>query len=165
MFARRSNAGVGITPPKVLGAAKPTSSVIIRSTLGAPFGGTIRAGQACWDRAALGLISPSNFCGGLGRFLPSMAVVASWAHGRQDRCCAVAEPAAAAVAAAPMPNWRRVKPLPAMVHLAGLRMNMQRLPGSLGTAQAGHLSGQILICGCSEARGTYARLRGSWHAQ
>src|SRR5262245_57955676 len=118
MFANRSNAGVGITPPKVLGAAKPTSSVIIRSTLGAPFGGTIRAGQACWDWAALGLISPSNFCGGLGRFVPSMVVVASRELGPPVRCCAVAEPAAAAVATAPMPNWRRVKHLPAMVHLA-----------------------------------------------
>src|SRR5262245_11067792 len=117
MFANRSNAGVGITPPKVLGAPKPTSSVMIRSTLGAPFGGTIRAGQAGWDWAALGLISPSNFFGGLGRFLPSTVVVASREPGTPVLCCAIAEPAAA-VAAAPMPNCRRVKPLPAMVHLA-----------------------------------------------
>src|SRR6185369_8777935 len=116
MLAMRSNVGVGITPPKVLGAPKPTSSVMIRRTLGAPFGGTIRAGQPGWAWAALGLILPSNFCGGLGRFLPSMVVVASREPGAPVLCCAIAEPATAAVATAPAPNWRRVKPLPAMVH-------------------------------------------------
>src|SRR5262245_31497883 len=110
----RSNAGVGITPPKVLGAPKPTSSVMIRRSLGGPFGGTTRAGQAGWDWAALGQILPSNFCGGLGRFLPSMVVVALREPGAPVLCCATAEPATAAAAAAPAPNWRRVKPLPTM---------------------------------------------------
>ena len=41
----RSRAGVGMTPPKVLGAPKPTSSVMISSTLGAPLGGTTRGGH------------------------------------------------------------------------------------------------------------------------
>jgi hypothetical protein len=41
----RSSDGVGITPTKVLGAAKPTSSVMISKTFGAPLGGTTRAGQ------------------------------------------------------------------------------------------------------------------------
>ena len=62
----RSSAGVGITPPNVLGAAKPTSSVMISSTLGAPFGGTTRAGQYGLDWAAFRLISPPNFAGGFG---------------------------------------------------------------------------------------------------
>ena len=34
--------GVGMTPPKVPGAPKPTSSVMVRSTLGAPLGDTLR---------------------------------------------------------------------------------------------------------------------------
>ena len=41
----RSSAGVGITPPNVDGAPKPTSSVMISSTFGAPLGGTMRAGH------------------------------------------------------------------------------------------------------------------------
>ena len=41
----RSMAGVGIRPPKVLGAPKPTSSVMISNTFGAPFGGTTVGGQ------------------------------------------------------------------------------------------------------------------------
>ena len=59
--------GVGMTPPKVDGAPKPTSSVMISRIFGAPFGGTTRAGHAGFDCAALRLISPSNFCGGGGR--------------------------------------------------------------------------------------------------
>ena len=35
-----------MTPPKVEGAPKPTSSVMISRMFGAPFGGTTRAGQA-----------------------------------------------------------------------------------------------------------------------
>src|SRR5262245_57078076 len=122
MFAMRSNAGVGITPPNVLGAAKPTSSVMIRSTLGAPFGGTIRAGQDGWDWAALGLMSPSNFCGGLGRYFPSIVVVASREPGTPVFCCAIAAPVAA-VTATPTPNWGRVTPLRAMTDL---RLGMNR---------------------------------------
>jgi hypothetical protein len=39
-------------------------------------GGTTRAGQYGFDCAALGLIWPRNSCGGFGRYLPSMVVVA-----------------------------------------------------------------------------------------
>ena len=43
-----------MTPPKVLGAPKPWSSVIMSSTLGAPFGGTTRGGhQAFYSEAPL----------------------------------------------------------------------------------------------------------------
>ena len=57
-LAMRSMAGVGITPPKVLGAPKPWSSVMISSTLGAPFGGTMRGGHQGGDSEAFSLITP-----------------------------------------------------------------------------------------------------------
>src|SRR5262245_44305641 len=72
----RSSAGVGITPPKVLGAATPTSSVMMRRMLGAPLGGTIRGAHHGLDWEALRLIVPPNFGCGFGRYLPSMVVVA-----------------------------------------------------------------------------------------
>ncbi len=72
----RSSAGVGMTPPKVEGAAKPTSSVMMRRMFGAPFGGTTRAGQAGVDWAALSSIWPWNRCGGGGSTWPSIVVVA-----------------------------------------------------------------------------------------
>ena len=77
----RSSDGVGMTPPKVDGAAKPTSSVMMRRMFGAPFGGTTRAGQYGFDCAALSSISPPNFCGGGGSTWPSIVVVASGAPG------------------------------------------------------------------------------------
>jgi hypothetical protein len=49
---------------------------MINSTLGAPFGGLTNIGQYGVDCAALGLITPSKVCGGEGRYLPSMVVVA-----------------------------------------------------------------------------------------
>ncbi len=45
-----------MTPPKVEGAAKPTSSVMISRMFGAPFGGTTRAGQPGLDCAAFSSI-------------------------------------------------------------------------------------------------------------
>ena len=48
-WPRRSNAGVGMTPPNVLGAPKPTSSVMMRSTLGALLGGTTRGAHHAFD--------------------------------------------------------------------------------------------------------------------
>ncbi len=41
----RSMVGVGMTPPKVLGTAKPASSVMMSRMLGASFGGTMRGGH------------------------------------------------------------------------------------------------------------------------
>src|SRR6185295_844286 len=72
----RSMAGVGMTPPKVLGAPKPWSSVMISSTLGAPFGGTTRGAHHAFDSEACSLISPPNFGAGGGSCLPSIVVVA-----------------------------------------------------------------------------------------
>src|SRR5208283_5306388 len=76
-FAIRSKAGVGITPPNVEGAAKPTSSVMISRIFGALFGGTTRMGQAGFDCAAFNSIFPLNGWGGDGMYRPSIVVVAS----------------------------------------------------------------------------------------
>src|SRR5512132_1806835 len=84
----RSRFGVGITPPKVDGAEKPTSSVMINRMFGAPLGGTVSAGQYGFDCAALGLISPLNTGRGGGKYLPSMVVVAPGEPGTPVVCCA-----------------------------------------------------------------------------
>ena len=57
-------------------AVEPTSSVMMSSTLGAPFGGTTRAGQNGFEPFVERSILPPNFCGGGGSCLPSMVVVA-----------------------------------------------------------------------------------------
>src|SRR5271157_3687459 len=76
-LATRSSAGVGMTPPNVLGAPKPTSSVMMSSTLGAPLGGTTRGAHHALDWAAFSLMMPPNFGSGGGSCLPEMVVVAS----------------------------------------------------------------------------------------
>src|ERR1700758_1912453 len=60
------------------------------STLGAPLGGTTGAGQAGFDRVALRLISPSNFCGGAGTYRPSIVAVAAGEPGVPLTCWACA---------------------------------------------------------------------------
>src|SRR5512139_3865827 len=87
----RSRAGVGMTPPNVLGEPKPWSSVMMSSTLGAPFGGTTRGGHQGVDCDALSLITPPNFGSGGGSCLPSMVVVAPGAPGVPVTCWANAE--------------------------------------------------------------------------
>src|SRR5271167_2245653 len=84
----RSNAGVGMTPPKVPGAPKPTSSVMMSSTLGAPLGGTTRGGHHGLESAALSLITPPNFGGGGGSCFPLMVVVALGEPNSPVTCCA-----------------------------------------------------------------------------
>ncbi len=64
LFAIRSSAGVGMTPPKVLGTPKPESSVMMSSTFGAPFGGTTRGAHQAFDCRASSLMTPPN--GGSG---------------------------------------------------------------------------------------------------
>src|SRR6516162_9727197 len=76
VFATRSKAGVGMTPPKVLGAPKPTSSVMMSNTLGALLGGTTRGAHHAFDWAAFSLMTPPNFGSGGGSCLPEMVVVA-----------------------------------------------------------------------------------------
>ena len=67
---------IGITPPKVLGAPKPQSSVMMSSTLGAPLGGTTRGAHHGFDSAAFFLMTPPNFGSGGGSCVPSIVVVA-----------------------------------------------------------------------------------------
>src|SRR2546425_11811843 len=50
---------------------------MMSKTLGAPFGGTTRAGQYGFDPAVVRSILPPNFCGGGGSCVPSMTVVAA----------------------------------------------------------------------------------------
>ncbi len=69
-------AGVGIMPPNVLVTPYPWSSVMIRSTLGAPSGGTTEGGQYGLESAARSLITPPNLGLGGGSCLPSMVMVA-----------------------------------------------------------------------------------------
>src|SRR5215469_4165726 len=66
ILASRSSVGVGITPPKVLAAPNPVSSVMISRMFGAPLGGTICGGHHGFDSAALRLITPPNFIAGAG---------------------------------------------------------------------------------------------------
>src|SRR5262245_10106773 len=73
----RSTVGVGMTPPKVLGAPNPWSSVMISSTLGAPSGGTTRGGHQGFDYKAFSSITPPNFGSGGGSCFPVIVVVAS----------------------------------------------------------------------------------------
>jgi hypothetical protein len=61
---------------------------MIRSTFGAPRGGTTLAGQKGFDWLAWRLISPPNFGGGGGRYLPSIVVVAPGEPGVPVICCA-----------------------------------------------------------------------------
>src|SRR5262245_35749874 len=84
----RSRAGVGMTPPNVLGAPNPASSVMISNTLGAPFGGTTRGAHQACDCEAFSLITPPNFGSGGGRCLPSIVVVAVGEPRTPVTCCA-----------------------------------------------------------------------------
>src|SRR4029450_6205378 len=82
----RSSDGVGMTPPNVDGAPKPTSSVMVSRTWGAPFSGAIRAGQYGVDCAAFRSIFPPNGAGGDGSCSPLMVVVAPGVPGAPVTC-------------------------------------------------------------------------------
>src|SRR5271166_3736408 len=73
----RSIVGVGITPPNVEGAPKPTSSVMISRMLGAPAGGTILGGHHDFDWAAFRLMVPPNGRAGAGSTSPGIVRVPS----------------------------------------------------------------------------------------
>src|SRR2546430_8475734 len=104
----RSGVGVGIRPPNVLGTPKPASSVMMSSTLGAPFGGSTRGGQYGFDWAALRSILPPNFGGGGGSCFPSSVIVAAGEPGTPLICCAVAAVATAIPSTAVNPARQRV---------------------------------------------------------
>jgi len=78
-----------MTPPKVLGAPKPWSSVMINNTLGAPFGGTTRGAHQGLDSEAFSLITPPNFDGGGGSCFPLMLSVALGEPGTPVICWAM----------------------------------------------------------------------------
>ncbi len=125
----RSSVGVGITPPKVLGTPKPESSVIISKMLGAPFGGTTRAGQYGVDSAVLRPIFPSNFCGGGGSCLPSIVVVAQGEPGGQFACWACATPPASkklGMASAPSVSFRTPAPKSILLSLSMVLLNFNQ---------------------------------------
>ena len=81
-----------MTPPKVPGAPKPQSSVMMSSTLGAPLGGTTRGAHQAFDSEAFSLITPPNFGSGGGSCFPSMVVVALGEPGTPVICWAMDAP-------------------------------------------------------------------------
>ena len=64
---------------------------MMRSTFGAPLGGTMRAGHQGVESLALSLITPPNFEGGGGICFPSIVVVALGEPGVPVTCCAVTD--------------------------------------------------------------------------
>src|SRR5881296_1782471 len=97
----RSIAGVGMTPPNVLGTPKPESSVMMSRIFGAFLGGTTRGAHHAFDWRASFLITPPNFGSGGGSCLPLIVVVAPGEPGVPVVCiCALTEGAAAMTAAA-----------------------------------------------------------------
>src|SRR4029077_2876883 len=77
-----------MTPPKVLGAPNPQSSVMMSRMLGAPFGGTMRGGHHGLESKALSLITPPKGSGGGGICFPSIVTVALGAPGVPVICWA-----------------------------------------------------------------------------
>jgi hypothetical protein len=65
---------------------KPTSSVMISKTFGAPFGGTTRGGHHGVDSEAFSLITPPNFGSAGGSCFPVIVVVASGEPGTPVIC-------------------------------------------------------------------------------
>src|ERR1700693_862480 len=63
---------------------------MMRSTLGAPFGGTTRGGHHVVESLASCLMTPPNFGGGGGSCLPSRVVVALGEPGAAPLCWAPA---------------------------------------------------------------------------
>src|SRR5262245_37631732 len=70
LAASLSKFGVGIGPPNVLEAPKPTSSVMIKSTFGSPLGAWTSLGKSGVDSLAVRPILPWNGGSGLGRTVP-----------------------------------------------------------------------------------------------
>src|SRR5215831_10678972 len=98
ILASRSSAGVGITPPKVLAAPKPVSSVMMSRMFGAPLGGTTRGGHHGLDWRALRSIVPPNGGAGAGSWFPLMVVVPLGEPRVPGACCAMTKMGAVTVA-------------------------------------------------------------------
>ena len=97
----RSIAGVGMTPPKVLGTPKPASSVMISRTLGASLGGTTLGAHHGVDCSAPSLMTPPNAGSGGGSCVFGIVVVALGEPGVPVVCCA-------RTSSAPMPSRAEV---------------------------------------------------------
>src|SRR5574337_1614951 len=122
----RSSAGVGITPPKVLGEPKPSSSVMISSTFGAFAGGTTRGGHQGVDSDAFCLMTPPKGGSGGGSCWPLIVVVALAEPRVPVTCCAAAVVSASAPMAA-MHCLERKLPI-------GCSLTQVAVPGERGTA-------------------------------
>src|ERR1035438_10229653 len=86
---------------------------MIRSTLGAPLGGTTRGGHHGLESVALSLITPPNFGAGDGICFPLIVVVASAAPKVPVTCWAEAAlppPKKVATASAPRVSFRKLAP-------------------------------------------------------
>src|SRR5215468_2140600 len=70
LAASLSKFGVGIGPPNVLDAPKPTSSVMISSTFGAPLGAWTSLGKSGLESLTVRPILPRNGGSGFGRTDP-----------------------------------------------------------------------------------------------
>src|SRR5262245_40434649 len=103
-----SMAGVGMTPPNVLGTPKPASSVIIRRTFGAPAGGTMRGAHQGFDCKASSLMTPPNVGSGGGSCLPVIVVVALGEPSSPVTVCPTAPEAKIASAEAPTKTVARI---------------------------------------------------------
>src|SRR4029453_12396723 len=70
---------------------------MINRMLGAPLGGTTRGGHQVFEPSRVSLITPPNFGGGTGIWLPSIVVVALGEPSSPVTCCAATgEPASVA---------------------------------------------------------------------
>src|SRR5271166_909722 len=72
---------------------------MMRSTLGAPLGGTIRGGHQGLESLASFLMMPPNFGAGAGSWFPGIVVVALAVPSSPVTCCAFAEALASTNAA------------------------------------------------------------------
>src|SRR6266705_5544031 len=103
----RSSAGVGMTPPNVLGTPKPESSVMMSRIFGACLGGTMRGAHHGFDWRASFLITPPNFGSYGGSCFPLIVVVAPGEPGVPVVwICVLAEGATAMMATVSIPLTR-----------------------------------------------------------
>src|SRR5262245_20542712 len=92
-FASLSKFGVGIGPPNVLDAPKPTSSVMMSSTFGAPFGAWTSLGKSGVEPLTVRPILPWNGGSGFGRTLSERSgFLSSAANRAASRPLAVSQP-------------------------------------------------------------------------
>src|ERR1035438_8109591 len=117
---------------------------MMRSTLGAPLGGTTRGGHQGVESLAVSLITPPNFGGGGGICFPLMVVVASaWPNVPVTTCAWEAVPPGKKLAAANAPKVSLRNPAPKSI-LSLLTSGSQLAfasgdPPATGLATNGHV--------------------------